>query len=217
MPLRIVPSWFGASHLLYTLENQPSRVVYPWRTTLKKSDIGWCGKKITRRLCVGFGGVFGRGCLILSSIQWYRWPELGPTQNSSGCSMICTLFRDGADGELLFKGESRDWPGFPYEMTSTGCSFHPVGFMWSPRDSRCDFCHPEESLWNPCNESKSRWKSPLFLVGEILISGYQWLLVGENFSVLGKLFFWNMSLIEISGLQQAARHQTFSPNHQPTI
>ena len=56
-------------------------------------------------------------------------------------------------------------------------------------------------------------KITIFFLVEILISGYQWLLVGENFCVLGKLFFvWNMSVIEIRGLQQVARHQAFSPN-----
>ena len=193
MPLRIVPSWFGASHLLYTLENQPSRVVYPWSTKLKKSDIGWCGKKLTRRLCVGFGVVFGMVGERMFDFKQHSMIQM--TRTWTHPELLRMLY------DLQpFSGWCRWW-----------CSFHPVGFMWSPGDSS-----QEESL-KPVWWIKIEMKITTFFWVEILISGYQWLLVGENLCVLGKLFFWTMSLIEISGLQQAARHQAFSPNRQPTL
>lgn len=198
MPLRIVPSWFGASHLLYTLENQPSRVVYPWSTKLKKSDIGWCGKKLTRRLGVGFGVVFGMVGERMFDFKQHSMIQM--TRTWTHPELLRMLY------DLQpFSGWCRWW-----------CSFHPVGFMWSPCDSRCDESPGRIVETRVMNQDRDE-NHHFFLGGDI----DQWISVvtswWEPLCVLGKLFFWTMSLIEISGLQQAARHQAFSPNRQPTL
>lgn len=58
----------------------------------------------------------------------------------------------------------------------------------------------------------------IFFLVEILISGYQWLLVGENFCVLGKLFlFETWVLLKSEGYNKLLAIKRFHLTHQPTI